>query len=73
MLEYQSEISELRAIQEAFVPVIKMRYQGVEIDMTFARLNLPDIPEDLESYFQTSTSLLQQLYTDNYINTVELG
>ena len=41
---------DLRAIQEAYVPVIKMKYEGIEIDMTFARLNVTEIPHDLE-YF----------------------
>ena len=38
------EVTELRAIETAFVPVIKMRYNGIEIDMTFARLNVIQIP-----------------------------
>ena len=37
-------MSELRAIEEAFVPVIKFRYSGIEIDMTFSRLNMNELP-----------------------------
>ena len=48
MLTYQSEVTDLRAIEEAYVPVLKMRYSGIEIDMTFARLNMPEIPEKMD-------------------------
>ena len=37
-------MAELRAIEEAFVPVIKFRYNGIEIDMTFSRLNMNELP-----------------------------
>lgn len=37
-------MTELRAIEKAFVPVIKFRYNGIEIDMTFARLSQPEVP-----------------------------
>ncbi len=43
MLGFQSEVSNLRAIQEAYVPVIKMSFSGIEIDMTFARLNVAEV------------------------------
>ena len=44
-LQYQEEVTELRAIEEAFVPVIKFRYNGIEIDMTFAQTNMNTLPE----------------------------
>ena len=39
LLSIQKEITELRAIEKAYVPVIKFRFNGIEIDMTFTRLN----------------------------------
>ena len=36
LLSFQQEVSELRAIEKAFVPVIKFRYNTIEIDLTFA-------------------------------------
>ncbi|XP_055345537.1 poly(A) polymerase type 3-like [Paramacrobiotus metropolitanus] len=41
------KVSDLRAVEGAFVPVIKMYFDGVEIDLTFARLMLKEIPEAL--------------------------
>ncbi len=42
-MSYQPEVTDLRAIEEAFVPVLKMRFDGIEIDMTFARLDMPEV------------------------------
>lgn len=46
LLRQQEEVKDLRAVEEAFVPVIKMTFAGIELDMLFARLALKDIPED---------------------------
>ncbi|CAL8139536.1 unnamed protein product [Orchesella dallaii] len=48
LLKEQPEVSDLRAVEEAFVPVIKMTFDNIEIDMTFARLALKEIPDDME-------------------------
>lgn len=41
-------INYVRAVEEAFVPVIKMIIQGIEIDMLFARLALKEVHEDTD-------------------------
>ncbi|KAK3908897.1 Poly(A) polymerase gamma [Frankliniella fusca] len=47
-LKEQEEVTDLRAVPEAFVPVIKMNFDGIEIDMLFARLALKEIPDTMD-------------------------
>ncbi|CAF3469918.1 unnamed protein product [Rotaria socialis] len=47
-LRHQPEVCDLRAIEEAFVPVIKFTFDGIELDMLFARLALTTIPDTLD-------------------------
>ncbi|XP_069174252.1 poly(A) polymerase type 3 isoform X2 [Procambarus clarkii] len=48
LLKDQSEVTEMRAVEEAFVPVIKMKYEGIEIDLLFARLALKEVPDSVD-------------------------
>ena len=59
ILKQQPEVKDLRAIEEAFVPVIKMEFDGIELDMLFARLALPQIADDIDL---RSESLLKNLH-----------
>ncbi|XP_076016256.1 poly(A) polymerase alpha [Genypterus blacodes] len=47
-LKEKEEVKDLRAVEEAFVPVIKLSFDGIEIDILFARLALTTIPENLD-------------------------
>ncbi|KAL7877876.1 hypothetical protein SRHO_G00045190 [Serrasalmus rhombeus] len=47
-LKQHDEIRDLRAVEDAFVPVIKFKFDGIEIDLLFARLALPSIPDNLD-------------------------
>jgi poly(A) polymerase len=47
-LRRQIEVRDLRTIEDAFVPVIKLTFDGIELDMLFARLALATIPDTLD-------------------------
>ncbi|KAK2890373.1 poly(A) polymerase type 3-like [Channa argus] len=47
-LKAQEEVKKIRAIKQAFVPVIKLSYDGIEIDLIFARVQLKRIPQNLD-------------------------
>ena len=46
-LKLQGEVKDLRAVEEAFVPVIKL-FDGIEIDILLARLAMQTIPGNLD-------------------------
>ncbi|EDS43094.1 poly a polymerase [Culex quinquefasciatus] len=39
---------EYRAVEEALVPVVKMKFDGIKIDLLFARLALKEIPDKFD-------------------------
>lgn len=49
-LEKIKEVTNLVSIPEAYVPVMKFKWDGIEIDLVFARLNYASIPEDLNLF-----------------------
>ncbi|XP_078260884.1 poly(A) polymerase gamma-like isoform X1 [Rhinoraja longicauda] len=47
-LKQQEGIKDLRAVEDAYVPVIKFELNNIEIDLVFARLALQTIPDNLD-------------------------
>jgi poly(A) polymerase len=58
MLELERDVTELTKVPEAYVPVMNMKFDGISIDLVFARLNLVTIPDDLDL---TDSGLLRNL------------
>jgi poly(A) polymerase len=48
MLQENKDVTDLTQIPDAYVPVMKFQYLGISIDLVFARLILPTIPEELD-------------------------
>ena len=47
MLRAREEVTEVASVPEAFVPVIKVKFQGISIDFLFGRLALARIEDNL--------------------------
>ena len=58
-LKSHDQIKHVKIIEDAFVPVIKMVFSGIEMDLTYARLALKAIPNNLD--LQASNFLLYLL------------
>ncbi|AGO10452.1 AaceriABL002Cp [[Ashbya] aceris (nom. inval.)] len=47
LLRGRPELDEIAPVPEAFVPIIKIKYSGISIDLICARLDIPQVPLNL--------------------------
>lgn len=47
LLKKRLELEEITSVPDAFVPIIKMEFGGISIDLIFAKLDIPRVPRDL--------------------------
>ncbi|NXP48684.1 PAPOG polymerase, partial [Heliornis fulica] len=47
-LNHQEGIKNLRAVEDAYVPVVKFEFDGIEIDLVFARLPVQTVSDNLD-------------------------
>ncbi|MCO5567450.1 hypothetical protein L7F22_021141 [Adiantum nelumboides] len=48
MLEEMPKVTELNPVPDAHVPLLKLKFQGISVDLLYARLPFWVIPEDLD-------------------------
>jgi len=48
-LQEHPDVTDIAPVPDAYVPIIKMKFSGIEIDLLFAKLNLTNIPDNLDS------------------------
>ncbi|RCK65211.1 Poly(A) polymerase PAPa [Candida viswanathii] len=47
LLKAREELEEIAPVPDAFVPIIKIEFAGISIDLIFARLDIPRVSKDL--------------------------
>uniref|UniRef100_A0A1I7YHI6 Polynucleotide adenylyltransferase n=1 Tax=Steinernema glaseri TaxID=37863 RepID=A0A1I7YHI6_9BILA len=52
------QAAEVCGIPEAFVPIIKMKYRGFDVDLLFAQVTHADIPEDIGEQLMEDKNIL---------------
>lgn len=48
MLTSRAEVSEVHCIKDARVPLMRFKLDGISIDLPYARLKVPSVPEDVD-------------------------
>lgn len=47
IIRSRPELEEITSVPDAYVPIIKLEFDGISIDLIFARLNVPRVPIDM--------------------------
>lgn len=58
MLSEMQEVTELHPVPDAHVPVVKFKFNGVSVDLLYARLALWVIPDVSDLYFKQKQTTL---------------
>jgi len=69
ILSKNSDITDLRGIKDAYVPLMKMKFCNIDIDLLFARLRFNSIDSSLKSLKDDSVLLECDDQTINSLNT----
>lgn len=45
MLANRPEVSEIHCVKDAKVPLMRFKFDGISVDLPYAQLNVPSVPE----------------------------
>lgn len=66
-LDEHPDVKDLHAVTDAFVPTMKLEFDGIEFDLLFARMMGPKVPEDIDL---TKDSVLKEIPATSCIRSV---
>eukprot|EP01087_Luapelamoeba_hula_P004174 TRINITY_DN1411_c1_g1_i2.p1 TRINITY_DN1411_c1_g1~~TRINITY_DN1411_c1_g1_i2.p1 ORF type:complete len:851 (+),score=162.20 TRINITY_DN1411_c1_g1_i2:490-3042(+) len=60
MLRKDSEVTDISAVPDAYVPVLQFHYSGIEIDLLYVNLDKATIPDELDLLEESNLKNLEQ-------------
>ena len=65
-LKSHAKVSDIYPISDAMVPLIKLKFSTIPVDILFARLELPEIPANLSDFSANDDILLRNIDEKSY-------